>query len=603
VTARMGGAHRRDARARLALAGALPLLMLCPWAAADGLHALQEPPAAPPPAAVVDDAVEVRVVDVDVVVVDRQGRPVTGLTRDDFELLEDGEPVPIDYFSTGARSRGGAGDGEAAAAPEVPRASATAAGSDRAASPTTVVLYLDDFDLHPAHRARVLADLEQALPSWRAAADRFLLARYGRRLELVAGPTADLDAILGALSADDRNRDARGLDAELAIRQAERAIVGSYQACESVPFCAVCFDNWDQMVSYAADYAREEELRTAIAIAGLADLTGVLAGLPGRKVVLYVGDGFQQRPGAAMFGYVADVCADIRGDGIREVTMEALQFDESRRYTELAAHAAAARVTFYMLDAAGVRASSAASVEHADRRFTPTSENDFLRTENLQSTHFVIANETGGKAILNASRPRADLERLAAEVAHSYSLGFTPRHPPTGRVHLLEVRLVGAAAKGRTARYRRSYRDKQLEARLADDLVAALFLGESGNPHGIGVRLGDTVRLDRRRHELPVGVFLPGGASPAGLADGHTVRVWMTAVADDGRRTGIRQKLIELGPGGVEAEGGVYTLVVDVELPEGEHTLAVGVRDESTGIASFQRVRASVPAVSGPAPD
>ena len=41
----------------------------------------------------------VRLIDVDVYVTDAQGRPVKGLTRDDFELLEDGKPQEIRAFT------------------------------------------------------------------------------------------------------------------------------------------------------------------------------------------------------------------------------------------------------------------------------------------------------------------------------------------------------------------------------------------------------------------------------------------------------------------------------------------------------------------------
>src|SRR6187200_391430 len=43
--------------------------------------------------------VEVNYVDVDVVVTDGQGNFVTGLTRDDFEVFENGRPQKIDTFS------------------------------------------------------------------------------------------------------------------------------------------------------------------------------------------------------------------------------------------------------------------------------------------------------------------------------------------------------------------------------------------------------------------------------------------------------------------------------------------------------------------------
>ena len=45
------------------------------------------------------ERVEVEVVNVDVIVTDREKRRVLDLRRDDFELLVDGRPVPIEYFA------------------------------------------------------------------------------------------------------------------------------------------------------------------------------------------------------------------------------------------------------------------------------------------------------------------------------------------------------------------------------------------------------------------------------------------------------------------------------------------------------------------------
>jgi VWFA-related protein len=45
------------------------------------------------------EEVEVRVMDLDVVVTDKSGRPVTDLTRDDFTVRLGGRTVPLDYFA------------------------------------------------------------------------------------------------------------------------------------------------------------------------------------------------------------------------------------------------------------------------------------------------------------------------------------------------------------------------------------------------------------------------------------------------------------------------------------------------------------------------
>ena len=43
--------------------------------------------------------VEVNYVDVDVVVTDEKGKFVSGLTREDFEVFEDGKPQKVDTFA------------------------------------------------------------------------------------------------------------------------------------------------------------------------------------------------------------------------------------------------------------------------------------------------------------------------------------------------------------------------------------------------------------------------------------------------------------------------------------------------------------------------
>src|SRR5437762_4564538 len=61
------------------------------------LHA-QQPQSPPPPPVVFK--VETAYVDVDAVVTDDQGNVVRGLTKDDFELFEDGKPQRIDMFTS-----------------------------------------------------------------------------------------------------------------------------------------------------------------------------------------------------------------------------------------------------------------------------------------------------------------------------------------------------------------------------------------------------------------------------------------------------------------------------------------------------------------------
>src|SRR5215213_10895805 len=96
---------------------------------------LAEPAARSQPP-VFEEVIDVRVVNVEVVVTDADGKRVRGLSPADFRLLVDGREVPLDYFSEIA-------DGRAATPP------ATAEGSAAPVSPAEPVgrsylVFIDD---------------------------------------------------------------------------------------------------------------------------------------------------------------------------------------------------------------------------------------------------------------------------------------------------------------------------------------------------------------------------------------------------------------------------------------------------------------------------
>ena len=69
--------------------------------------------------AVFSDAIDVRVVNIEVVVTDRNGNRVHGLKASDFELLVDGEPTPIVYFTEIEEGQAGEAEGDVAAVPNL----------------------------------------------------------------------------------------------------------------------------------------------------------------------------------------------------------------------------------------------------------------------------------------------------------------------------------------------------------------------------------------------------------------------------------------------------------------------------------------------------
>src|SRR5688572_16736038 len=103
--------------------------------------AWQPPPAAEPPPSIFGEQIEVRVVNVEVVVTDKEGNRVSGLAPSDFVLKVDGKPVPVEYFS---EVRGGQAiaPGAAASGETLPGLPTLAPGS---AVGTSYLVFIDDF--------------------------------------------------------------------------------------------------------------------------------------------------------------------------------------------------------------------------------------------------------------------------------------------------------------------------------------------------------------------------------------------------------------------------------------------------------------------------
>ena len=547
------------------------------------------------------DSVDVQVVEVDVVVTDKKGRPVKGLAREVFELYVDGRPVEISNFYESAiyvEERAGRPNKERA----VVRSEATPGATDE--GPLTVVFYLDDPNILPSHRTRLLRRLEAAIEPWRSMDASFMLARFDDRLEVLVPPTRDLDAIQEGAATVPKGSPRAIQNGEGARRFAIKSMIDSYEFCELDPHCTPCEDNWGDLLSLARGYADNQATNTAVAVNGLADLVTTLAGVPGKKAVVYMTDGLPQRPGISVLDYLGNqLCAFERPSAPSEMMSEMVQYDESSRFNLVSAHANANRVTFYGLDAAGLR-SSVPDISLTNPSRAPSFQNVSLHATNAQSGLHLLANETGGKALINANDLAILFDDMTGQLSASYSLGFVPEERKLGRVRQISVLLAPGADKGRRIEYRRTYRDKSLDERLAERLLSVAYLGNSENPLGASLDLGGTTPLEEKVHELTVGVSVPAEAivtlpSKDGEARNATaqLRLWLLAVEDEkGARTNVRQKTIAVGGAtGVVAVDGNYRVEVAMNLPEGAYQVAVGVRDETTGVMSLVREPVTVP--------
>jgi VWFA-related protein len=250
----------------------------------------QPPQVAPPDVPVFEEAIDVRVVNVEVVVTDADGKQVRGLGPADFRLLIDGREVDLDYFSEIA-------DGQAApaAAPGGPAAPVSPA---EPVGRSYLVFIDDSFSIASPRNGvleRMAADLALLGPADRMA----VLAFDGERIDVLSPWSADRSALAQALRAA-CGRPARGNqmvstrrsmanDVETTI---EAAIASELSPEEIRQMIATL----DQRVS---PEARTQLGRTALAMAG--GLRGFEAP-PGRKVMLLLSGGWSLTVAPKLFG-------------------------------------------------------------------------------------------------------------------------------------------------------------------------------------------------------------------------------------------------------------------------------------------------------------
>ena len=522
------------------------------------------------------EIVNVSVVNVDVFVTDKKGNRINDLKQDDFEVYEDKRPVAITNFYA-------VKDGKAVT-PQPAQASATETPAppplpyqdlNEVKTPEDqrlrLVVYIDNFNLRPFNRNRVMRELRAFIGEKLSREDQIMLVSYDRSLHERRSFTSDPHQIATAL-----------LELEKVSGQ------GVHQDSDRCDVLRQIEDsqNVGEATMYARSYSQSVFNDLSFSIDALKDITNSLAGLPGRKAIIYVSDGLQMIAGQ-------DIWYAVQGKYGEQSTglTEQFEFDASRRFEELAAQANANRITFYAIDAAGLRTYTSISAE------TQTAGQpgqgvfvDSIQISNLQSPLQMIAEKTGGVAVINANIVMPQLEKIASDFNSYYSLGYTPTHFGDGRYHRIDVKVK---RKGLQVRHREGYRDKNTEARMSDSTLAALRFPFENNPMGVKVELGSPTRRSDGFYLQPVLVKIPIGKLilvPHGETHDARVRLFIAAVDTEGNTSEVQQVPLPIHIPAAEvatATGKDYVYTVSLLMRGGEQKVAVGVRDDVAAESSF----------------
>lgn len=548
-------------------------------------------PAAPAPAADEEtffESIDVQVVNLEVFVTDRQGQRVSGLARDDFEILEDGKPVEITNFYAVTQGRSDVPESPPADAPaDAPEDSAAPAGP-RSELPFEQRLHLaivvDDLTLNVQNRNRLLQAVEKdVLPRLRP--DDLVLAAVieGSAVRVAQRLTADPAQIRTALEGLARSAPAGGarmMDKREILSRIDSIgleMPGENQASE------LDLKVIQQLYYDVRSYGAQRAIEARTCLGALASFVDSLSGLPGRKAVLYVGGGLSVRPAEALFQAWQNKFADlgrVRGLDLTVSSFDGRQDDLSREFQELVEHANANRVTFYTLGALEELAGVAADARTSSN-WGITLEN--LEKANLQMSLEQIAGGTGGLSGVDLIDPRNLFARMRDDFDSYYSLGYVPVRRRDGRNRKIEVRIRGR--EDLEVRSREGRRDQTNRERMTGRTLAALVLDPGTNPLELAV---DFIGETSEKNEYLVDVMVRFPLDKLVLLPKerfHEGRVSLFVGARDsrGRMSPIQEIAVPIRVPNdqlLTALGQTAGYKTTLRLRKDAHTVAVSIRDE-----------------------
>ncbi len=522
--------------------------------------------------------IDVRVINVDVVVTDKKGNAVKGLKKEDFEIFENGVPKPVSNFY--AVDGGKAVDVEEAA-PGQPQQTATTAPiiAKREEVPDNlkrkIIIYVDNLSLAPFNRNRVFKSMKEFLAETMRPGDEAMIATFNRSMKVRVPFTRDITQLQQTLD----------------IIAGESAM-GTSNASERSDIISRIDEtqNYDEAVSTARTYAQSVEHDLRQSAESLNGLMSTLAGIEGKKILVLTSEGFPMQPGREAFQYIDDV-ANQKGWTFSGTVLEGMSFDNSSLIQSIAKTANANGITMYTIHAAGLIGNDEMSAEHAKPISMTVSQ---AITSNTTDSMRLMADMTGGVASIQTNNFNQAFKNIERDLDTYYSLGYRAGVERVDRQRQLQVRVRNN--KNLIVRTRQTFVEKSTFAEMNDKVIANLLYRTKKNDLGILVRTGAPKATDEDYFKVPVDIVIPMDSLtllPQGedeYAGGFDVYV---AVANkDGDMSDVNRQSHALHVPKADlarAKGKFYTYSVELLMEKGPNKISIGVVDNISNVTGFAR--------------
>ncbi len=592
-------------------------LLLLPFLLLPGMVAAQNAADADADAAFTD-TIEVNLINIDVVVTDKQGRRVRGLSRDDFTLLEDGKAVQLTHFAAPVESATGGATPNPMVEPDAGRTRLTAP------DPMNLVLFLDLSNLTLAQRASAFRALRETLEN-ETGVVRIMVMTYDRRTaQIPLAFTTDRQAVLATLEAiaaqDFMVYPNAFLPLHNQVAEVAQGISQANRGTDETERSLIANSSFGRFQALAVSMrnAAEERKREVVALVDLLRRTSVaLGGVDGRKALLYVGDRLTLVPGQSVFDELLRVLEDPKlapslDDSTRllisQLYADLNSLSIARDFERVLGEANAAGVTFYTLAPPNLANTSTIGRSTAGATGFQGRVANAL-DEEVKTAACMMSGETGGLCQIGGTEVTRLLENALEDFDAFYTLAFTPDRDPDGKLHRIKVKLKDRKLR---ARYRELYLDNPQADQAHQRLIAALTFEEQHDPLGLELRFQAQEPMEDSKLYL---VPLELRVSTEGLAlvpepDGATrrgqLRLLLLSTDGQGRTTEIQEYPLTLRVPEAHFEAGkkppLFAQKVNLRLAPGPQNVAVGLWDEVGRVGSFvtEALTVAAPGPTGP---
>lgn len=521
----------------------------------------------------ITESIEVHVAEVEVVVVDGHGRPVPGLTKEDFEVRVDGKPRAItNFYAIDERGDRGQVTGDRPAAP----ANTPPVTRDLSPVPSVhLIFFIDQERLDLKQRNRVFASVTSFVEQHLKPGVDASVVVYDHGLKTRLQPTTDPQAVAATL-AEIAHATPRGAE----TISERRRLIEEIDDFVDKPGADADPRHIQQQVLGFGEH-QIGELRQALD--AVETVMTRLRGVPGRKVFVHVSSGLPLQPGVELYDYFE------RRLKI-PLSLDKVGLQQMSAYQRLAAAAQAAGVALYTIDASGLTGDEGSNLGNRDASRLDAG----LMRDNLRGPLQLLADETGGKAIVNENDFGRALGEIEAQYTTYYSLGF--RAEADKNLHKVDVRVKRA---GLTVRSTRAFRDRDDDERVREAVESGFDFPVHDNPLGVAIKIGEPEPAGHGVISVPLSVTVAPGRLVAlvdGLLKKGRVRCYYALRDAAGGASALRTVDEEI----VVIDDNVPVALQKVRgmriLRAGKYTLSMAVRDLLSNETSYLTRSLEVPA-------